>query len=93
MHYSTATYVLSALSYISIAKAMDMPDSSSSSSSESMMIPYLHFTGGDYLFFVGVAPTSSGAIAGACIALVVLAILERVVAAARGIFTLKVLDR
>jgi copper transporter 1 len=58
-----------------------------------MMIPYLHFTGGDYLFFVGLAPTSKGAIAGACIVLVILSILERAVAGARGIFALKVIDR
>jgi hypothetical protein len=57
------------------------------------MIPYLHFTGGDYLFFAGLAPTSNGAIAGACIVLVILAILERAVAGARGIFALKVADR
>lgn len=77
------------------AKAMDMSSSSGSSSSESMamMLPYLHFTGGDYLFFDTVAPTSRGAIAGACIALAVLAILERAVAGARGIFALHVLHR
>ncbi|CAE6469566.1 unnamed protein product [Rhizoctonia solani] len=73
-------------------RAMDMGGSSSSSSSETMamMIPYLHFTGGDYLFFNTVAPTSRGAIAGACIILAVLAILERAVAGARGIFALLV---
>ncbi|KAF8609405.1 hypothetical protein BDV93DRAFT_518229 [Ceratobasidium sp. AG-I] len=95
MHHSIAAYTLSALSYISATTAMDMSSSSSSSGSGSvaMMIPYLHFTGGDYLFFAGVAPTSSGAIAGACIVLVVLAVLERAVAAARGIFDFKIIDR
>ncbi|KAG8695731.1 hypothetical protein FRC09_008969 [Ceratobasidium sp. 395] len=76
--------------------AMDMPGMSGSSSSEfsgAMMIPYLHFTGGDYLYFAGIAPTSKGAIAGACIALVFLAILERAVAGARGIFELKLAER
>ncbi|CAE6446477.1 unnamed protein product [Rhizoctonia solani] len=76
-------------------RAMDMSGSSSSSSSETMtmMIPYLHFTGGDYLFFNTVAPTSKGAIAGACIVLAVLAILERAVAGARGIFASYALNR
>ncbi|KAG8691908.1 hypothetical protein FRC11_005701 [Ceratobasidium sp. 423] len=74
---------------------MDMNGSSTSSSSETMMmmIPYLHFTGGDYLFFSAVAPTSKGAIAGACIVLAVLAILERAVAGARGIFASYALKR
>ncbi|CUA73712.1 hypothetical protein RSOLAG22IIIB_01227 [Rhizoctonia solani] len=74
---------------------MDMDGSSSSSSSETMamMIPYLHFTGGDYLFFDTIAPTSKGAIAGACIVLAALAILERAVAGARGIFALYVIHR
>jgi copper transporter 1 len=83
---------------VSIAGAMDMSGSSSSSSNSSselmeMMVPYLHFTGGDYLFFGTVAPTSNGAIAGACIFLAVLAILERAVAGARGIFALHVPHR
>ena len=50
-----------------------------------MMVPYLHFTGGDNLFFQSWHPTSSGAIAGACIGLVFLALLDRWVAAARNV--------
>ncbi|CEL58273.1 hypothetical protein RSOLAG1IB_03019 [Rhizoctonia solani AG-1 IB] len=71
---------------------MNMPGSSTSSSSEAgtmaMVIPYLHFTGGDYLFFSTVAPASRGAIAGACITLAVIAVLERAVAGARGFLAL-----
>ncbi|KAF8323143.1 hypothetical protein DL93DRAFT_2049857 [Clavulina sp. PMI_390] len=49
------------------------------------MRPYLHFTGGDALWFQAWAPTSHGAIAGACIGLVLLAMFERLVAAMRGL--------
>ncbi|KAI0296593.1 copper transporter [Russula brevipes] len=50
-----------------------------------MMTPYFHFTGGDHLYFKSWHPSSHGAIAGASIALVVLAILERSLYAARGV--------
>ncbi|EUC65521.1 Ctr copper transporter, putative [Rhizoctonia solani AG-3 Rhs1AP] len=92
--FSTYGFFLG-LSLVSKARAMDMGGSSSGSSSETMamMIPYLHFTGGDYLFFDTLVPTSKGAIAGACIVLAVLAILERAVAGARGIFALYVIHR
>ena len=50
-----------------------------------MMIPYLHFTGGDNLFFKTLTPSSHGAIAGACIVLGFLAILERWIAGVRGV--------
>ena len=49
-----------------------------------MMTPYLHFAGGDHLFFKSWHPSSHGAIAGAAIALVILAILERLLHATRG---------
>jgi copper transporter 1 len=62
---------------------MDTPGSLTTGT-VSMMTPFLHFTGGDYLFFKSLQPTSRGAIAGACIVLVLLAILERVLSAARG---------
>lgn len=43
----------------------------------SSMIPYLHFTRGDALWFKTIAPSSVGAVAGACIFLVFLAVFER----------------
>lgn len=43
----------------------------------SSMIPYLHFTRGDALWFQTIAPSSVGAVAGACIFLVLLAVFER----------------
>jgi solute carrier family 31 (copper transporter), member 1 len=48
-----------------------------------MTIPYLHFTGGDYLYFKSWHPSSHGALAGASIALIILAILERLLHATR----------
>ncbi|KAF8741561.1 Ctr copper transporter family, partial [Rhizoctonia solani] len=86
---------LSLVFLVSGVQAMDMSGSSSSSSSGAMamMIPYLHFTGSDYLFFDAVAPASRGAIAGACIVLAILAVTERAIAGIRGIFTMYVVHR
>ncbi|KZP32306.1 hypothetical protein FIBSPDRAFT_907384 [Athelia psychrophila] len=49
------------------------------------MVPWLHFDGGDHLLFQSLAPTSKGAIAGACIVLVLLSLFERWVAASRAL--------
>ena len=49
-----------------------------------LMHSYLHFTGGDALWFAAWTPTSHGAIAGSCIGLVLLAIFERLLVAVRG---------
>ncbi|KAF8761820.1 Ctr copper transporter family [Rhizoctonia solani] len=49
------------------------------------MIPYLHFTPGDALFFKEWIPKSSGAVGGACVGLFVLAILQRCISAMRGV--------
>ncbi|KDR84366.1 hypothetical protein GALMADRAFT_133684 [Galerina marginata CBS 339.88] len=56
------------------AMAMTMPG----------MLPYLHFTPGDTVLFLGWAPGSNGAMVGACIALFVLALLDRGLAAIRA---------
>jgi Ctr copper transporter family len=50
-----------------------------------MMKPWLHFTMGDNLYFMGWVPLSSGTVFGACIGLFMLAIVERWVAAMRGL--------
>ncbi|KAL5534321.1 hypothetical protein ACEPAG_783 [Sanghuangporus baumii] len=64
-------------------------DHSSSDSSDSMtmmmMTPYLHFSGGDNLFFKDIAPSSKGAIAGAAIILFFLAVFERYIVAMRSV--------
>jgi len=49
------------------------------------MTPWLHFSGGDNLYFKSLRPSSKGAIAGACIALICLALVERLVAASRSV--------
>ncbi|GBE78145.1 Ctr copper transporter family-domain-containing protein [Sparassis latifolia] len=61
------------------------PMSTSMSSSMTPMVPYLHFIGGDSLLFKPWAPSSHGAIAGACFGLIALAIVERWVSAMRAV--------
>ncbi|TCD70041.1 hypothetical protein EIP91_005022 [Steccherinum ochraceum] len=63
---------------------MSTADNATASGAEVMMVPWLHFAGGDNLFFKSWQPSSGGAIAGASIALVFLAILERWVAGMLG---------
>ena len=68
-----------------ITSAMDMsPSSNDTSAMEVMMTPWLHFVGGDNLFFKKVHPSSGGAIVGACFVLVLVAIFERWVSGMRG---------
>ncbi|KIY64943.1 hypothetical protein CYLTODRAFT_357659 [Cylindrobasidium torrendii FP15055 ss-10] len=62
-----------------------MGDDSSGSSSSGMMVPYLHFTTGDYLLFKAWVVASSGATVGACIGLFLLATLDRLLAAGRAV--------
>lgn len=68
---------------------MDLHTSGSDDSSTSMMMmmmtPYLHFTGGDFLFFKSITPSSPGAIAGAAILLFFLGVFERYLVAMRGV--------
>lgn len=66
---------------------MDMNgmDSTNSSMEDVAMVPFLHFNGGDYLLFKAWKPTSPGAIAGACIGLLILALFERWVSATRSV--------
>ena len=49
------------------------------------MLPYLHFTPGDNLWFMGWVPQSAGAMAGACIGLFLLALVERWITACRAV--------
>ncbi|KAI6114651.1 CTR copper uptake transporter [Pisolithus thermaeus] len=49
------------------------------------MLPYLHFTLGDTLWFLGWVPQSRGAMLGACIGLFLLALLERWLAACKAV--------
>lgn len=49
------------------------------------MLPYLHLSLGDILWFEGWVPQSTGAMVGACIGLFLLAIIERWVVTMRAI--------
>ena len=53
-------------------------------STHMQMTPYFHTAGGDHLYFKSWAPSSPGAIVGASIALIFLAILERFVNGVRS---------
>ena len=48
------------------------------------MVPYLHFSPGDTIWFLGWVPMSAGAMVGACIGLFLLAVVERWLAAIRA---------
>lgn len=64
---------------------MDMSMDESMSLASGNMIPYLHFTPGDVLWFQGWVPKSPGAMFGACLGLFLLAIVERWIAAIRSL--------
>ena len=64
---------------------MDMSMDGSMSLASGNMIPYLHFTPGDVLWFQGWVPKSPGAMFGACLGLFLLAIVERWIAAIRSL--------
>ncbi|KAG1897199.1 CTR copper uptake transporter [Suillus fuscotomentosus] len=49
------------------------------------MLSYLHFAPGDTLWFLGWVPESSGTMVGTCIVLFMLAVIERWIAACRGV--------
>lgn len=67
------------------------PSSSSANSTktEGIMIPYMHFLLGDAVIFKEWIPHGRGAMAGACIGLFFLAILERFSAGMRGVIEAK----
>jgi hypothetical protein len=75
----TISYIsLSAISHSPANINMDMGSSADNSTMEmATMVPYFHFTGGDFLFFKSITPSSKGAIAGAAIFLFFLAMLDR----------------
>lgn len=67
------------------SNGMDMSMDGAMSLASGSMIPYLHFTRGDTLWFLGWVPQSAGAMVGACIGLFMLALVERWVAACRAV--------
>jgi len=64
---------------------MDMGMDQGMSMISGNMITYLHFAPGDNLWFIGWAPSTAGAMVGTCIALFMLSIAERWLAAMRGV--------
>jgi copper transporter 1 len=65
---------------------MDMSMDGSMSLAAGAMRPYLHFTfGGDTLWFLGWVPASRGAMAGACVGLFLLGVVDRWLAAVRAV--------
>lgn len=64
---------------------MDMNMDHGMSMNMGNMIMYLHFTIGDNLWFLGWAPRTAGAMAGACIGIFMLAAAERWLVAMRGV--------
>jgi len=67
---------------------MDHSGMGKKSSGVGKMVPFLHFSGGDYLWLSVWAPSSKGQIAAACIGLFLMAVFERLIAAMRTMFDL-----
>ncbi|KDQ23588.1 family copper transporter [Pleurotus ostreatus PC15] len=65
------------------ANGMDMSMDGPMNLASGSMIPYVHFTPGDVLLFLGWVPKSNGAMVGTCIGLFLLGILTRWFAAIR----------
>ncbi|KAI0776532.1 CTR copper uptake transporter [Trametes elegans] len=64
---------------------MDMSMDGDMDLAEGHMLMYLHFTPGDIVLFNGWVPSSNGAMVGTCIGLFLLALVERWIAACRGV--------
>ena len=60
---------------------MDMSMDGAMDLAVGQMLPYLHFTPGDMLWFLGWVPQSAGAMVGTCIGLFLLGVVERWIAA------------
>ncbi|KAJ7624356.1 CTR copper uptake transporter [Roridomyces roridus] len=84
-----ALYTLIALAMPLLARAddvngMDMTMDDGMTLANGTMMPQLHFILGDTLWFQGWVPQSKGALAGACIGLFVLALVDRWLSAVRA---------
>jgi len=67
------------------SNGMDMSMDGAMDLASGRMLPYLHFSPGDILWFQGWVPQSAGAMVGACIGLFLLAIIERWISAMRTV--------
>lgn len=68
-----------------VSHGMDMNMDTGMQLATGQMLPYLHFQGGDILWFSGWVPGNKGAMTGACIGLFLFAILDRWFAAMRAV--------
>lgn len=64
---------------------MSMTDDGTGGVSAQAFTDYLHFGKGDRLWFAAWSPVTSGAVGGACVALFMLAIFQRLLLAGRGV--------
>lgn len=82
-------YLILCLSLVSLVAAddngMDMSMDGPMDLVMGQMLPYLHFTRGDMLWFMGWVPQSVGAMVGTCIGLFLLAVVERWIAACSAV--------
>lgn len=67
------------------SNGMDMSMDGAMSLTTGSMLPYLHFSTDDSLWFLGWVPQSAGAMVGACIGLFLLALVDRWIAACRAV--------
>ncbi|KAF8147882.1 CTR copper uptake transporter [Crassisporium funariophilum] len=67
-----------------VDNGMDMSMDGAMNLASGQMLPYLHFTPGDSLWFLGWVPKSNGAMGGACVGLFMLALVDRWLAAIRA---------
>ncbi|KAJ7106545.1 Ctr copper transporter family-domain-containing protein [Mycena epipterygia] len=87
MSLSLLLLALPALSYAA-ENGMDMSMDDGMTLASGTMLTNLHFSRGDTLWFEGWVPQSAGAMAGACIGLFILALVDRWVAAVRAMMEL-----
>jgi len=77
--------VLKSQCVLADTNGMDMSMDGAMALASGNMLPYLHFTSGDNVLFLGWVPKSAGAMVGTCIGLFMLALVERWVAACRAV--------
>lgn len=84
-----STSLLLTLAFATLVAAhdngMDMSMDGSMDLAMGQMLTYLHFTPGDMLWFLGWVPQSAGAMAGTCIGLFLLGVVERWFAACSAV--------
>ena len=88
MFISLITYIVVVLHLqcaLADTNGMDMSMDGAMALASGNMLPYLHFTSGDNVLFLGWVPKSAGAMVGTCIGLFMLALVERWVAACRAV--------